>query len=557
MGQYKLEKIASLAHQLKLSPARLRVRQLLAIEKLLSIVRPGQFYPYSWVCWHLTGYRPRSSEPEPADLPGQWLLQDLVLLAADLSRQHPLSAEMPNCRLWPIADLAERLQVATKTLTRWRKRGLTVWWSKDDAGRSRLTIPDVALRRFVAQNADLVRKSRRFSHLSEAQKRRIIEQAKQLYQQGERSIHRICSIIATEIGRSTETIRYILRKNESLWAGSEGVELQPLQQTPDEHDLIYRCWKNGDDLQSIASAFGKPTSVVRRIILQKRRERLLGLKINYIYNPEFDLPDAEPRILAAVEAAPDDGKSQKGTAWAEEDLPPYLMGLGNRPLLNPLQERNLFRAYNYAKFRAAEAIKALKTRRSATLIEAAEHWMQRAGQLRNQLIESNLRLVVSIAKRHLRSGIPLADLVSEGNLVLIRAVEKFDYARGFRFSTYASWAIMKHYARLVPKWETGAQRQQTGRDDFLRVCSFDGRPAEAVVDQRLASDLLKNLLRRLPRRERQIIQWHYGLHEGGQAASLRDIAQRMGISRERVRQIERRGLTQLRKMFEEHNIPQP
>src|SRR5262249_8761012 len=90
-----------------------------------------------------------------------------------------------------------------------------------------------------------------------------------------------------------------------------------------------------------------------------------------------------------------------------------------------------------------------------------------ASEIKDQLINANMRLVVSIAKRHTGQSDNFFELLSDGNMSLIRAVEKFDFGRGFKFSTYASWAIMKNFARSIPEELHRKERYVTGHEDLL------------------------------------------------------------------------------------------
>src|SRR5262249_14679004 len=134
-------------------------------------------------------------------------------------------------------------------------------------------------------------------------------------------------------------------------------------------------------------------------------------------------------------------------------LPPYLASLyGDAPLLSREQEAHLFRKMNYLKYRAAKLREALDPARARTAdLDEYERLQGEALAVKNQIIRANLRLVVSIAKKRVGTTNNFFELVSDGNMSLIRAVEKFDFARGFKFSTYASWAIMKNFARSIPE----------------------------------------------------------------------------------------------------------
>ncbi|MCW2631578.1 MAG: polymerase, sigma 70 subunit, RpoD subfamily [Pseudonocardia sp.] len=280
----------------------------------------------------------------------------------------------------------------------------------------------------------------------------------------------------------------------------------------------------------------------------------------------------------------------------------YLNGIGKTALLTAEQEVDLAKRIEAGVF----AKHVLDTRKQTPKRTKELRAIVRDGEVaRNHLLEANLRLVVSLAKRYTGRGMPLLDLIQEGNLGLIRAVEKFDYAKGFKFSTYATWWIRQaitrgmadqartirlpvHLVEQVNKLSRIRRdlHQRLGRDatheelaeesglpeekiadllDYARdpvsldmpvgseeeaplgdfIEDAEGTDAETAVISHLLHDDLRRVLATLDEREQQVIRMRYGL-EDGQPRTLDQIGRRFGLSRERVRQIEREVMAKLR-----------
>jgi RNA polymerase primary sigma factor len=184
-------------------------------------------------------------------------------------------------------------------------------------------------------------------------------------------------------------------------------------------------------------------------------------------------------------------------------------------------------------------------RAGAAELDEIERLVTQAVAIRNRIIEANLRLVVSIAKKHARPGEDLSERVSDGNVALIRAVDRFDYARGNKFSTYASWAIIHSLSRGKRK-QNDRVRLVPGGEEVLQSIA-DTRADEH--DQEKAHGQcrcqVERLLARLDGRERRIIAGRYGIG-GAEEQTLTQIGKELGISKERVRQIAGRAQERLR-----------
>ncbi|MEP1125551.1 MAG: RNA polymerase sigma factor RpoD [Ilumatobacter sp.] len=285
----------------------------------------------------------------------------------------------------------------------------------------------------------------------------------------------------------------------------------------------------------------------------------------------------------------------------------YLREIGQVDLLTIDDERRLAQLIEEGKIAAAKIDTADE---SGSPLESIEERMllravKRGERAKSELTQANLRLVVSIAKRYSGRGMQLLDLVQEGNLGLMRAVDKFDYTKGFKFSTYATWWIRQAITRSIadqartiripvhmvehmnrvtrakrtmhqelerePTIDELAQRVQLEPDkvrellrysqdplsldspvgeedesnlgDFIQDESADS-PADAATKAML-SNAVGEVLGELSEREQDIVRLRFGL-DGGQARTLEEVGKEFGVTRERIRQIEAKTLAKLR-----------
>ncbi|HEX2172236.1 MAG TPA: sigma-70 family RNA polymerase sigma factor [Dehalococcoidia bacterium] len=283
----------------------------------------------------------------------------------------------------------------------------------------------------------------------------------------------------------------------------------------------------------------------------------------------------------------------------------YLREISRTPLLTADEEVALAKRVEAGQ-QAAELL--ASSVGDATERDRLEATVRDADAARRRLIESNLRLVVSIAKKYLGRGLTFLDLIQEGNLGLQHAVEKFDWRRGFRFSTYAYWWIRQAVTRAVAEqgrtirlpvhiieqltklYNTAREMQaESGREPTpaeigdrlgiepervreafraakvplsletpigteeestladLIADAASRAPAEAAEDEYLAQSLDQALGQILAPREAQLIRLRYGLDRGGHERTLAEVGQELGISRERVRQLEASVMLKLRR----------
>ena len=282
----------------------------------------------------------------------------------------------------------------------------------------------------------------------------------------------------------------------------------------------------------------------------------------------FDTPE--------LETEPAEAESLPEFRSSEDPIRAYLAEIGKVPLLTPEEEQDL-----------------------------AQRILSGDKEAKEQMTEANLRLVVSIARRYAGRGLQLLDLIQEGNLGLIKAVEKFDYAKGYKFSTYATWWIRQSITRAIadqartiripvhmvetinkthrvagrlqqelgrtPKEEEIAEAMDMPKEKVYEILKIaqepvsletpigeeeDSRlgdfipareqddPAEAA-GQVLMQEQLRRILSTLTPREKRVLELRYGL-DGGRSRTLEEVGKEFNVTRERIRQIESKALRKLR-----------
>jgi RNA polymerase primary sigma factor len=282
----------------------------------------------------------------------------------------------------------------------------------------------------------------------------------------------------------------------------------------------------------------------------------------------------------------------------------YLKEMARVPLLTTEQEVDLatrIERGNFSELDLAKANGRISAKRRAEL----NGYIQDARAARDHLIKANTRLVVSIAKKYMGRGVPFLDLIQEGNLGLMKAVEKFDYHRGYRFSTYATWWIRQTITRAIAdqgrtirvpvhmsdrirrlykiarqleqdlgrkptpeeiaevmeidarkvqwmmrvSWRPLSLETPVGEDEDTELGSFvedDTTPTPTQsAYQNLLRDKIEDVLATLSPREARILRLRFGLHNG-RPYTLEEVGQKFGLTRERIRQIEGKALRRLR-----------
>ncbi len=341
---------------------------------------------------------------------------------------------------------------------------------------------------------------------------------------------------------------------------------------------------SGESNQGAMAASKQPMAAALLEPLSPAEERtlkaILAEPMDYIDHPDFQLPDAEQRIYGIGEIERPD------VTWYRPLMDDFIAARSRTVrspksqstiLLTGAQERILFMKYNFARFSISEIQKRAASR-PVTLEEARQllRWHGTAHKYREQLAETNLALVLAMAKRVRLSEVDFADLIGEGNMALMRSVDKFDCGRGFKFSTYACRAILKAFSRHGIKVTTHNRRFGAEYDPaFERSNHLE---TVRATHERECADEVKHIVTAnkadLSEIEIKVISHRFGIDastalaalgsaesgttipeatEGAQPLTLEQVGQVIGVTKERVRQIQNKALEKIRSALQAAN----
>lgn len=262
--------------------------------------------------------------------------------------------------------------------------------------------------------------------------------------------------------------------------------------------------------------------------------------IFFMDNPSFHEVDAESKIVDLPYPKKDEAFSQR------YENQPEGKHSGMREPLSPAQEVYLFRKMNFLKFDAQRLVDGLSDDApDAAALGKIQECLHGAQDIRNQIIASNLPLVWHVVKGFKHPSVSHHEMFSEGSVALLQAIEKFDYSRGFKFSTYLTWAVKnKVYSHFL---RTDAEKR---RVEALPLTQSTASASSQSGVQEHNYDGVKatvaDMVKILPDRERVIILRRFGL-DGGEPHTLEQLGNFLGVTKERARQLETRALEMLRK----------
>lgn len=286
--------------------------------------------------------------------------------------------------------------------------------------------------------------------------------------------------------------------------------------------------------------------------VRKRAEHYLTMRFEYMDSDSFRLENIEQTLFAV-------GKEPElpRTCWyhpTRDDVRVRGTALAG-PSMSSQEEKLMFLRFNYAKMKLrqlqAHILNRGMTRESAhQLVE----WHRRFEHFREYLVRTNLALVLAMARRARIEDVDFAEIVSEGNMALIRAIDKFNVDRGFKFSTYACRAILKAFGRISRKSNQYRARFPVGFEPDLEKSDWSERRRELVEMDCI--DELKNIVDRnladLSKVEGTIIRHRFNWNKPHQPSlTLEGVGEIVGLTKERVRQIQMKALAKIKSALKE------
>lgn len=291
-------------------------------------------------------------------------------------------------------------------------------------------------------------------------------------------------------------------------------------------------------------------------------ERRVRDGLDCIFAPCFQEPDIESRLLGGAEEIL---RPRIVNRDRRDDSGVDLFAIPKTHALTSEQEQRLFLRLNLCRYRIISLLNTHSGRRlSASAAAELLRWEKLSERTRCEIVRANVPLVLAMAKRTRITGVDLADLISEGNLALLRAVDKFDCNRGFKFSTYACRAILKSFSRVATRTSRYRGYFPTEFDPTLEKSDFLDRQRENI-EKNCVEELkyiLGNNAAKLTDVETQVIRARFALDPVSQdredeqrGRTLEQVGEMIGVTKERVRQIQNKALAKLKSVLEHQALP--
>ena len=444
MAALELDSLRELYRQLALSPAEVRRGHVNRLEDLLLELEPDREYPYEYLFFRMTGFRPGADYRDTFH--GREVLPELVLVLEKLSRGAARHVAEIGETVYTTDEAAEACGVSPRTIHRWRRRGLICRRYVFPDGRTRMGIRHAALDRFIEQNRKLAARSKRFARLSGAEEEEILRLARRLALEEGLSLSAAAARISEKIGGYAETVRLILKRHAREHPGDAPFVAPRPPHEPATRRRIYQQYRQGTPVEELCRRHSRSRQTIYRLINAQRAAEFLDRPADCVQEDDFDEPGAEEAILDDAFGAMMDSLEGAGGMSA----PPSGRWWESR--LSEDAEHALFQAYNFTRYQLAARLRELQPRRyvPSRLLGTVEALIARADRIKAGILRAHLPLAEHVAWQHAGDQAPSSALVEQGRAWLGELVDSFDHRRGSRFPNYATLELLKRFARTVP-----------------------------------------------------------------------------------------------------------
>jgi len=277
--------------------------------------------------------------------------------------------------------------------------------------------------------------------------------------------------------------------------------------------------------------------------------RRIPSAMDYVNHSSFANPQTETELFGEA-AEPVEIPTWTHFPEVPEDIQRARKG---KKSLTGKDEVKLFLRYNYARCRLSQLLESQAKRFSAARARMMVTWFERVLSARSDLVKANMALVLAMAKRTKIPNVEFTEMISEGDMALLRSVEKFDVSRGFKFSTYACRAILKSFNRMATKTGKYHQHFPTEYDPDLETSDYDVMKHD--IQREDSIDALREILAKnranLSQVEQTIVLERFAIASRGKGRTLAEVGKMVGLTNERVRQIQNLALQKLKDVLDE------
>jgi len=504
---FRIAVLEELFRQLSYAPSAARQRHMDAAEALIADIDPERTYPEEFIIFRITGYRPES-EGEEILVVGEPLRADLSSFVQRVSYALDLQTPTTDRRPMEMAEVAGRLNVAPRSIQRYRRLGLACHYVRRVDGAKRLMCYEDALQRFMTAHQQSLVRAANFSRMPIENEAKIIDQARDLRKSEAVSLNEAARRLAKKHNRVRETVRGILRRHDRQAEEPIFSERGPL--TARERRVIERAWQWGVAAAEIGRRFGRSRAAIQRVVNQSRLAYLSTIDLSHVELPTLAMDEADQVILAAPAA-----RENLIDTLPQESAVALIEASRDSASSSEEEEQAMIAAFNLLKRRTARSLQGQGEWPRAGDLDTMETDLRWAALLKRRLVSLAFPAAVVRIEQNLHA--PLLDQPSEvirrlvgfGISQVSRVVEHLDPSRGQHLQRVTALELDRHLPGLDLPSAAGraAARHEKGSIALTR-------PFDESVDWWSRLSLRPDLVALVPRLDaalRIAIEQRFGL----------------------------------------------